>query len=148
MRTGVLSPGGVKVLPLNVSTQAVAVLQAGGQRVGLERRRGRARCGGPVAGVLDEVGAAVEREHLAGADIDRGDRGVQLGRLLADGVGGLLGVLLGRLDGRVLSVLVEGRGDLQAAAADLGRVEPGRTELPLDHLEQEALGAAVALVGR
>src|SRR4030095_15892394 len=43
--------------------QAVAVLQPGGECVGLERRGGRARGGGPVAGVLDKIWAAVEGDH-------------------------------------------------------------------------------------
>ena len=51
-------------------------------------------------------------------------------------------------DRGVLGVLVEGGGDLEAAAADLGGVEAGRDQLALDHLEQEALGSAVALVDR
>ena len=51
-RTEVGSPGGVKVLPLKRGAQAEAVVQPGGQRVRLERGRGRPRRGGPVAGVL------------------------------------------------------------------------------------------------
>ena len=71
---------------------------------------------------------------------------MQLGGLLVAGVGGLLGVLLGRLHRRVLIRLVEGRGDLEPAAADLAGLEAGADQLLLDHLEQEALGSAVALV--
>ena len=126
--------------------EAESVLQAGGQGVRLEGRGGRARGGGPVAGVLDVVGTAVEGEHLAGVDVDRGDRGVQVAGLAVDRVRRLLGVGLRGLDRGVLRLLVEGRGDLEPAAADLGLVEAGRAELAFDHLEQEALGAAVALV--
>ena len=139
--------GQVEGVAAEQRAQAVAVLEPGGQGVGLERRGGRSGRGRPVPRVLDVVRAAVEGEHLPGVDVDRGDAGVQLRGLLPRRVGGLLGDFLGGLDRRVLRRLVEGRGDLQPAAVDLLGGEAGVGELALDHLEQEALGPAVALVG-
>ncbi|MPM28699.1 hypothetical protein SDC9_75226 [bioreactor metagenome] len=143
-----LAPRGEGVA-LEGGVEGEAVAQAGDQAERLEGRAGHPGGGCPVAGVLDEVVAAVQGDQLTVGGVDRSDRGVHRRGLRAARPRGRIGLGLVGLRGllrRRLALLVEGGRHPQAAAVDLRIGEAQRGELLLGHVHQEALRALVARV--
>ena len=138
---------GCEGVALQGGLQAETIAQRGNDGVGLDA--GGSRTGGrrPVAGVPDVVVAAVDSQDTAGPGIDRGDGGVQSRRPVVTGiVAGDPLVPLPGVNGRLLHLGVQGGGDLETAASDLGLGEPLGDEFVLDELEEVSLGSLPTVV--